>query len=394
MPSRIQAFINPELLRWARESIHMDAHQAAAKIGVSPDRLADWEDGADRPSMHQLRRASEVYKRPLAAFYLPNPPRDFHVPHDFRRVAGKHGGELSPEMMIELRRVQFNRATAVELTDNQDYPVRALLGSVRVNGTAHEIATRVRSLLGVSESIQAGWQTPYTALNAWKDAIERLGVLVFHFERVDVSEARGLSVADYPLPFIALNGRDSPRARVFTLIHEFCHLMSRTSGICDTAERTKVASPDDEVEAFCNRVAGEALVPRQTLLDHPAVARHGSGSAWTPAELGEIADFFKVSREVVLRRLLHLERTTRSFYEKFRRDLAARQPRRQTGPMPYSRRILRRVGQPFARIVIGAYYSERITGNELAEYLGARLKYLPKIESLLEGGNTLTGGDG
>lgn len=394
MPSRIEAFINPELLRWARESIHLNAHQAAEKIGVSPNRLADWEDGTDRPSMPQLRKASEVYKRPVAAFYLPNPPRDFHVPHDFRRAAGKHGGELSPELMIELRRVQFNRATAVALTDNDDYPVRALLGSVKVNGTAHQVGARVRSLLGVSESVQAGWQTPYVALNAWKDAIERLGVLVFHFERVDVSEARGLSVAEYPLPFIALNGRDSPQARVFTLIHEFCHLMSRTSGICDTAERIRVAGPDDEVEAFCNRVAGEALVPPQTLLDHPAVARHGPGSAWTSAELAEIADFFKVSREVVLRRLLHLGRTTRSFYEKFRRDLAAHPPRRQTARIAYPRRVLRRVGQPFARIVIGAYYSERITGNELAEYLGARLKYLPKIESLLEGGNKFTGGDG
>jgi hypothetical protein len=57
------------------------------------------------------------------------------------------------------------------------------------------------------------------------------------------------------------------------------------------------------------------------------------------------------------------------------------------------RRILRRLGQPFARIVIAAYHEERITGSDLAEYLGGRLKWLPEIESLLESRNVLTGGD-
>jgi hypothetical protein len=51
------------------------------------------------------------------------------------------------------------------------------------------------------------------------------------------------------------------------------------------------------------------------------------------------------------------------------------------------------VGRPFARIVISAYHEDRITGNDLAEYLGGKLKWLPEIESVLAGRNAAGGGE-
>ena len=58
---------------------------------------------------------------------------------------------------------------------------------------------------------------------------------------------------------------DANAGRVFTLLHEFTHLLLRQGGVCDlvqTAENT----PDSRLEAFCNAVAGAALVPVRALL--------------------------------------------------------------------------------------------------------------------------------
>ena len=38
------------------------------------------------------------------------------------------------------------------------------------------------------------------------------------------------------------------------------------------------------------------------------------------------------------------------------------------------------LGKQFIRIVLGAYHQEAITSSEVSDYLGTRLKHLPKIE--------------
>ncbi len=393
MPSGIKAHINPDVLRWARESIRMDAAEAAERIGTTPDRLADWEDGLELPTIQQMRKICEVYKRPLAVFYLPESPKDFRVPNDFRRLPDTQRGAFTSRFLIELRRMTYQREVAIQLAGEPNYPIQGLLGSVTSSAGTDDVARRLREVLDISEKKQEAWADEYASLNGWKDSIEKLGVLVFHFERVRVADARGVSVADYPFPFIGVNGTDTPQARTFTLLHEFCHLLLNASGVCDTVERLKPTEPRDEIETFCNRLAGSALVSSSSLSAHPIVRRHGHNEQWSYEELKALALYYKVSLEVVLRRLLVLRRTNRAFYKDQRDALMRLKPKGPGGPLPVPRRVLRRIGQPFARIVTDAYYDDRITGSDLAEFLGARLKWLPDIEALLESRNVLTGSD-
>ena len=95
---------------------------------------------------------------------------------------------------------------------------------------------------------------------------------------------------------------------------------------------------------------------------------------------------FKVSREVIVRRLVIMGLATDAFYRLKRRQYAkeralAGEP--SGGPVPMSRRILRAIGQPFAKIALDAYHREAISGSQLSELLGARLKHLPALEEAL-----------
>jgi transcriptional regulator with XRE-family HTH domain len=89
----LTALVEPEVLRWARESIGLTPLAAARKIGLSDETLVDqWEAGSAAPSIPQLREAARVYKRPLAVFFLSRPPDgSFDVMHDFRRLPGPVG---------------------------------------------------------------------------------------------------------------------------------------------------------------------------------------------------------------------------------------------------------------------------------------------------------------
>src|SRR5437867_12115545 len=129
MAKGIDAIINPELLVWAREESGFSLKGAAEKLGIPQDRLQDWEGGTERPSIPQLRKIAELYKRPLAVFYLPVRPKGFSVMHDYRRLPGKIG--LSPDLRLEIRKAYHRREIAVELieqSEDEQLPAFAIKG--------------------------------------------------------------------------------------------------------------------------------------------------------------------------------------------------------------------------------------------------------------------------
>ena len=97
-----EALINPQILVWARESAGFYIEEAAKKIPVETDKLRSCETGIDRLTISQLRKLCNVYKRPLAFFYLPNPPQQETIPKDFRRLPEDEEKNLSPNLRLEI----------------------------------------------------------------------------------------------------------------------------------------------------------------------------------------------------------------------------------------------------------------------------------------------------
>jgi len=395
---RQEALVNPDLLVWARESINMDLHEAAKKIGVKAERLREWEDGHKRPTIIQAREMSRVYRRPLSVFYLPERPSTlgFSVPHDFRRLPKDQPSDLSSELITEIRRIEYLRDAAIEIAEEPPENPKQFVGVVRLGERVETVSQQAMGFLDVPMSVRRSWRTYYDALNAWKDAIERQGVLVMHLDRVDIEEVRGIVIAEPVFPLIAVNGKDSPVGRIFTLIHEFIHLMLGATGMSNMRLGRRPRTHEQRVEQFCNRIAGEVLVPRHVLLSHKDVQGTSGTADWLDETISDLANYFKVSREVVVRRLVIVGRATEDFYREKRRQYASERKaagKKTSGPMPMPRRIIRAIGQPFARIVLDAYHREAISSSDLAELFGARLKHLRAVEDLLGGRTVLTGGD-
>ena len=71
--ARLEALVTPSVMRWAREQARLSLDDASSKIKRPPEEIVAWEEGRSRPSIAQARTASQVYRRPLAVFYLPEP---------------------------------------------------------------------------------------------------------------------------------------------------------------------------------------------------------------------------------------------------------------------------------------------------------------------------------
>lgn len=387
MAERVMATVTPSVLRWARESAGLTLEVAAQRIGVASVKLSAAEGGSGLLTFPQLRRAATVYKRPLAVFFLNEPPAVELPVADFRRVPEALGTPISPELRLEVRRLSRKREIAAWLGD-ADAIDWSYLGGVSIDtAPAPElVAERLRDVFGYNDHVRREWRDDYQAFKWWRTAIENVGALVFLSRRIAVDEMRGFSIARKPFPLIALNRNDQPRPRIFTLLHEFTHLLLGESAMCDINEDGGLDARRRRIEIYCNAVAGETLVPRNELLAIDTVRQHPRNVIWSDVELQVIAAAFSVSLEVVLRRLLTLDLATIDEYRSYRARWAReRQAERDAAePQNWGEKqheiAMRTQGLPFVRMVLEAMHRDEVTASDVSDFLDMKLDYLNDLE--------------
>jgi Zn-dependent peptidase ImmA (M78 family) len=214
--------------------------------------------------------------------------------------------------------------------------------------------------------------------------IESYGILVTQVGKIPLKEMRAFSISESPLPVIALNSKDMPNGKIFSLLHELTHILLHQSGICQWDNTSQLYKDEMAVEVFCNHVAGAVLVPQELLLQDTIVNMNKGQKDWNEEDLDLIAHTFSVSREVVLRRLLTLGLTTNSFYEMKRQEFIEEYKKlSQKGGkaiVKFEKRVVNGLGKRFVQLALNSYYEKRISLNSLCDLLGVRTNYVSKIE--------------
>jgi Zn-dependent peptidase ImmA (M78 family)/transcriptional regulator with XRE-family HTH domain len=386
-----EALVKPGLLTWARSSAGLTIEEAARSLQTKPAKVAAWEVGEASPSMSQLRKMAATYKRLLSDFYLPKPPVEEPLPHDFRRLPGEVALQYSPALRCHLRQARLRRALAIDLASELEVEMPVLTPHILQNGEPEKIGAQVRSLLGVPLSLQRTWRDARKSYNSWRAYIEDAGVLVFQMTGVKPEEILGFSITERPLPVIAVNRKLTPNGRTFTLLHELVHVLLDESAICDIDEDESRPPEEQHKEVLCNAIAAAALVPREALLAENLVTAHPANlGEWTDHELDSLARTFSVSTHVILRRLLREGRTTKAFYaashdrwrtmlelpkggadsdDKFRRN------------MPQE--VVSDLGRPFTRLVLDSYENSRMSLSDVSRFLGIRAEGVQKVREIM-----------
>lgn len=378
----LKGIVNPELLAWAREASRLNVETAAQKIGVAPEKVAAWEDGTSAPTITQLRKLADTYRRAVTFFFLERKPRAAKRLPDFRRLELSADDVESPELANMIREAQAKRAEALNIfAESEDTPPEFLIAlDRRLHPEA--AAASLRAQLGIEFQQQRGWSDEYQALRAWKAAAEARGVMVLQSSGVSIDEMRGCAIAEFPLPVVILNGSDRPLGRIFTLLHELVHLAHRESALCDMREQVPRNDEQERIEAYCNHVAGAALVPAEFLNLEADVRSANAQTVWDNEHLSRYRRQFWASRETILRRLLILGRTSAQFYRRMRNEFVQQYANQTVNAdiiVPVYRRVLMRNGDFLTSLALGAYDAGVLTGSALARVLGTKLEHVPKI---------------
>ncbi len=395
MAKLVPALVEGAILKWARESGGYSIEDIAARFGKDAEIIRAWEEDEETyPYMGQLRYLANLYKRSISDFYLPAPPEERPIPHDFRRAPGEVAGTYSPDLRKQLRFARERQELTEFLYEELGEKIEPFDHGAKLTEKPEALGQRIRELLGVRIEDQFRWRAPYAALKGWRRPIESLVVLVFQFENVAAEEAWGFSIVEGPMPVIGVNIDLKPNGRTFTMLHEFVHVLLRKSSTCDSDDFTPRGDAELRIEVFCNQVAAAALMPRAAFLAHEVVAsRDRPVVDWGDNEIAEIAMAFGVSREAVVRRLLTVGKTTQAFYQKKRaqykaqRDAQKQKVREESKGKHFgqnrAQRALSNFGPTYVGAVLSSYSDDRITLADAAKFLEVRAPAVRKVEELV-----------
>ncbi|WP_052331813.1 ImmA/IrrE family metallo-endopeptidase [Methanobrevibacter oralis] len=215
----------------------------------------------------------------------------------------------------------------------------------------------------------------YSFLNNWKEIItNKLGILIFETEGVEIEEMRGLCILHDKIPIILLNGKDEPNGRIFTLFHELTHLLLGESAICGD-------DMNKSIEIFCNSVAGEFLVPEHDLLENI------NNSDLSDESLKGLYNTYGVSEYVILRRLFDLNKITKTEYDsKIDHYINFNTNTDDESKGFYLYNMVKYNGRPFYSLVLEAYDYGIISSLEFSKYTNLGQKQIPKLQEILFGG--------
>ncbi len=275
--------VNPEILRWARETAGLERDEAVKKLSIrdaygvkAADRLAALERGETEPTRPMLLRMAKQYRRPLLIFYLSEPPRVDEL-DSYRRPLPAHISAAYRaifDTLIRNVRVSQSIVRAI-LEDDDDAESLPFVGSMNVDDGEKAIRRRLVDLLEVTAEKFQTQPGPAAAFDLMRADVERLGVFVLlkgdlgsYHTAIDSEVFRGFVITDELAPFIVINDRDAKSAWSFTLLHELAYLLLGQSGLSSGLD-------DDYAERLCDDVAGGFLLPDAQLalleLDHARI---------------------------------------------------------------------------------------------------------------------------
>lgn len=374
--------INPAVLAWARQESGYTVDRVAHRLSTREERVLAWERGEANPSLPQLQKLAHFFQRPLGLFFQPKPPSLTPLAAEYRRLPGVVAGRESPEMRLALRQMLTRREHMINLLGEMGEDVPEFRLQARLKEKPEEVAGRLRKALEIGVPTQIHWKDEWQALSAWRSAVERLGVLVFQFNKVDLEEARGISLLRFPLPVVGVNSRELPEPKSFTLLHELVHMMltvgnEEVPALMEQRNNEQWAS----VEQFAETVTSHTLVPEGALVSVIKDEFLDPGS-WGLLEVRRLARRFRLSPIAMATRLRASDFMTWPQYYAWKDawdDFLKNLPRKMKGFAPPVDMAITRNGRPFVQLVLEAMNSNRITSVEASRYLDLKFEHFRKL---------------
>ncbi|MFW5760044.1 MAG: helix-turn-helix domain-containing protein [Cyclobacteriaceae bacterium] len=369
--------INPDVLRWARQRSGFTYEDLYSQF----KKIKDWEEGISMPTYKQLEDLSDKLKCPVAVFFFPEPPNIEPIRNSFRTLPDIDYELIPPVVRLLLQKAKSMQINLEELNEQSPLYEKSLLKDLNfdLNTPLENIAAEIRKYLDVPLSRQMAWNNVEYAFEQWRHIFSLHGIFVFK-DAFKADEYSGFCLYHVDFPIIYINNSTSKNRQIFTLFHELAHLIFKTSGIdrLHSGYLGNLNNEQEKIEVLCNKFASVFLVPDDSFK-----------SIIQDMELNEegiktISQAYKVSPEVILRKLYDKNMVSQNYYEKqvdtWNKQYEDFKKKRKAKGGDFYHTQITYLGKDYVNLAFKQFFQNKITSTKLADYLNIAPKNLDKFQ--------------
>lgn len=337
---------------------------------VSPN-FDQFLSGEKVPSFNQLTKIAHLLDIPVGLLLIDKSVTPQKNNINFRTINSESIANPSSEL----------KDTIFEMKEKQDFLQKEInydldyIGKYTANSPYLEVAQYTRNLLNLPiDYYRQSFGSKSKQLGYLRKKINKIGVFIFFngkikdntSRRLNIDEFRGFVLVDKKAPIIFINQKDTKNGQIFTLIHEFIHLLIGDEEILGTQSSS---ANFDKTEAFVNKVTSEILVPDSEF----------KKQCVTIENIDNLAKYFKISRYVIVRRMRDDKYISSDDYnrlvKKFDKEFQEYQKSNKTRPGGnYRQNINFRIDKTFFNYVENAVNTRQITYTDAFNIIGVGYK--------------------
>lgn len=366
--------VSGAVLKWARDLRSLSIEDAALQLGISSNELQEYENEDKRPLVGLLRLMSQKYQINFTSLLMPAPLPAMKRPADHRVRTDRT--PLSMVSILAIEEVsEALEAFADIAADSERIVPKLNIGRAELTDNPENVAAIERRRFGVSVDEQQSWKSTAKARIEWRNRMEQLGVFTYMIP-MPLMELSGFSVFHEALAAICINDRETTEgAKIFTLFHEYYHLLLRQAAISDE-------NNSDHVERLCNQFAASFLIPRNALSRE--IGDVELPCDFSTSQIQQLSTKFRVSGRAMALRLEKAGFAPVGFYDRLTTpwEIPKERPRVLADARIAIPLRIKRLGRLHVNTVIRAAQRRAINSFDAHDLIGLKTS-LPKIQAAL-----------
>lgn len=302
--------VKKEIYEWAIKESQKDFEE----IKIRFKNIERWLNQEDFPTFRQLEKLANFLKVPLGYMFLDTPPKSDIIESEYRTIGNKkpYISKNLKDTIYDMSRKQ-DWISEYRKDNGWDRIILDNYNELNVDDTIG-IVKKAKTFLNLEEFWYKDCRDSRIAYNFLREKLELKGIIVMQngivgsntHRKLDIDEFRGFMLYDEYAPLIFINANDSLAGRIFTLVHEFIHILFEEDDILESIDLSR----DIKLESQINKITVEFLMPESHIREY-----------WNKQErnlnqIEELSKLFNVSRLALAIRLYALKLINQSLVQK------------------------------------------------------------------------------
>jgi len=265
---KVNVNVSKETLGWIMANINFDA--LSSQIA---GRLMSWYSGEKVPTFNQIEEASRATGIPFGYFFLSTPPKEDRTLLEYRTVDSLELEKPSRNLLDTIHDMEQIQEWAKNQMVADGFSELEFVGSMAEVTEVGVFVTQIRQVLDLPRDWFTSSKTPADSFRSLRSKISDAGVIVMMngivgnntHRPLEINEFRAFAIADEYAPLIFINSNDSTNGKLFSLLHEFAHILIGKNNFFN--DRYSAHGRVNQIETICNAAAAEILVPSDLFME-------------------------------------------------------------------------------------------------------------------------------